>query len=50
MTRGLALRAEEYRQLAAQEAELAKSAIANESIYGVGKLFYSSSGESYRYR
>jgi hypothetical protein len=31
MTRGPALKAEEYRQLAAQEAELAKSAITNES-------------------
>lgn len=31
MTRGPALKAEEYRQLAAEEAELAKSAITNES-------------------
>jgi hypothetical protein len=31
MTRGAILKAEEYRQLAAQEAELAKSAITNES-------------------
>ena len=31
MTRRPALQAEEYRQLAAQEAELAKSAITNES-------------------